>query len=151
MWQINKGINCERVLLFEHSGGFPQRRNLSGEWVATDTCKGLADPSRSPAVRHENQSRSADAAMGQERGQERLPFVACRKCGAFASAGGQPKALLHSCGTPTRAGKLALARMDKGLHPKAGRAPPLCHLAAWRGAQQQDAVQVATVQLPFLF
>ena len=57
-----------------------------------------------------------------------LPMVICRGCGAHASAGGKPQGLLDPCHKPTEAGKRALARARRGLHPKAGREPLYCTL-----------------------
>ena len=54
------------------------------------------------------------------------PLYICIRCGAWASQAVQPQCLLWSrCERPTEAGKQALRRAARGVHPKDGRTPPL--------------------------
>ena len=73
--------------------------------------------------------------------EDTVPVLVWTGCGAWPTAASQQTRglLLRPCrSTPTRAGADVLARVARGLHPKAGMQPPL--LALWR---PPDAVAVA--------
>ena len=77
------------------------------------------------------QGHSLRYGMLHDRAQrEQMPMVICTHCGVWTATGGQASSskMLDPCGQPSKAGKMVLGRVARGLHPKASRHPVLCSL-----------------------
>ena len=112
---VGRSRRCGRCLLVESA----DMEECAGESASLQAWTQLA---RGRGHRLLTGALHGDHALGD------LPIVSCTACGAWTTAMGAPRfsKLLAPCTRrPTAAGAQVLARLERGVHPKPGRSPPL--------------------------